>query len=199
MTGLTFIKLSFVGLKRQKRYVRRFSIRFILSDLLALKKIKSKPGEISTALQNLREILNKGDPSDEHRIPEKCTADNDESVDIFITFDEAHTLSECFDKHANESRFIALRRVLNGLKSKPLFTFFLSTTGKITQFGQPRGRDPSTRIFQGHLATPHPYIYLGFDQLMEGCKLFAPAPSKNTLTLEDVISMKFASHLGRPL
>jgi hypothetical protein len=186
---------------------------------LALKKIRDGPGElgdaaVSTALQGLREVLNRGDLKNEHRIPSKSAADNNKFVDIFITFDEAHTLSEYFDELTEESRFIALRRVLNGLISEPLFSFFLSTTGKITQFGQARGRDPSNRVSGGALATPRPYIYLGFDQLMKDHKLFAPvvsdspdsptspvlpAPSKNTTTLDYVTSMKFAAHLGRPL
>jgi len=198
MTGLTSIKMSFLGLKT---YVRRFSIRFVLSDLLALKAMRDGAGElgdeaIQIELKKLRDLLNRDDLANEHRIP-KCAADNKPSVDVFITFDEAHTLSGCYDKYTKETRFIGLRRVLNGLKDEPLFSFFLSTTGKISEFGQPRSRDPSTRIQGGGLTTPRPYIYLGFDQLMTNRKLFAVP--KNTLTLKDVTSMEFAAHLGRPL
>jgi hypothetical protein len=80
---------------------------------LALKKIRDGPGElgdaaVSTALQGLREVLNRGDLKNEHRIPSKSAADNNKFVDIFITFDEAHTLSEYFDELTEESRFIAL-------------------------------------------------------------------------------------------
>jgi hypothetical protein len=214
MTGLTFIKMS---LKALMKYVRRFSIPFVLSDLLALKKRKSRPGELddeamSKALERLRDVLNRGDLMNKHRIP-NAAPDDKNSVDIFITFDEAHALS-WRDDSTNESRFIALRRVLNELKSEPVFYFFLSTTGKITQFGPSSSRDPSDRVSDGSLVTPRPYIYLGFDQLMKNRKLFAPvasdspdsptspvppAPSKNTLTLHDITLMEFAAHLGRPL
>lgn len=201
MTGLTSIKMS---LRRPRKYVHRFSIRFALSDLLVMEAIKEcgeepKDADVSGALEILREVLNRGDLENKHRIPEEAA--DDKFVDIIITFDEAHTLSQHLDGATDtESRFIALRRVLNGLKSEPLFTFFLSTTGKITQFGQSRVRDPSSRVFGGQLATPRPYIYLGFDQLMEDRKLFSPASSSTaTLTLKDVTSMEFAAHLGRPL
>ncbi|KAI0302889.1 hypothetical protein B0F90DRAFT_1713273, partial [Multifurca ochricompacta] len=51
------------------------------------------------------------------------------------------------------------------------WSFFLSTSGKITQFSQPRSVDPSNHVRQGELIIPQPYIYLGFDQLMETQKI----------------------------
>jgi len=154
-----------------------------------------EPEDVINALGQLRGILKSNKKYGISREKEPETG----FVDVFITFDEAHALSECFDEHLNESRFVALRRVLSRIPKSPLFSFFLSTTGKITQFGQSRGRDPSTRIYGGKLATPRPYIYLGFDQLMQNHKLFAPVPSMKILTLGEVTSMEFAANLGRPL
>jgi hypothetical protein len=114
-------------------------------------------------------------------------------VDIFVAFDEAQTLVKVIDKR-NESRFIVLRRALSSLSSYPLFTFFLSTTGSITQFAHPREQDPSSRISAAKLSTPRPYIYLGFDQLMQSRNVF-----ERWKTLEDVTSLECAAHMGRPL
>jgi hypothetical protein len=114
-------------------------------------------------------------------------------VDIFIAFDEAHTLAEATTTVAKESFFIVLRRVLAVLKRCPLYSFFLST-GKITQFARPRGQDSSTRINRGDLKSPRPYIYLGFDQLMQERKVF-----DRWKTLDDVTSLECIAHMGRPL
>jgi len=115
-------------------------------------------------------------------------------VDIFIAFDEAHTLAEATTSGANESFFVILRRTLSLLSRFSLYTFFLSTTGKITQFAQPRERDSSSRINEGTLETPRPFIYLGFDQLMQERKVF-----DRWNTLDDITSLDCIAHMGRPL
>jgi hypothetical protein len=79
-----------------------------------------------------------------------------------------------------------------------MFSFFLSTTGKVTQFAQPRVQDASDRIKDGTLSTPHPYIFIGFDQLMKGHELFSPSTSVPP-TLFHVTSIEFAVRMGRPL
>ncbi len=109
-------------------------------------------------------------------------------------FDEAHTLTDCYDKH-RESRFVMLQQTLSVLSSLelPLFLFFLSTTGKVTQFSQPRGHDNSDHINDGYLATPCPFIFIGFDQLVQNHKV------RWGSTLDDVTSLDFIAHLGRPL
>ncbi|KAI9445890.1 hypothetical protein H4582DRAFT_1901738 [Lactarius indigo] len=160
--------------------------------------------ELAQALDKLREVLNSGDeePSthcvyfgNDPNNHKSCTGPKSDCVDVFITFDEAHTLADSFDdKHTRESRFVVLRRILNSLSSDPLFSFFLSTTGKITQFGQPRGQDASNRINDGSLATPHPYIHLGFDQLMQSRKILV-----RWTTLDHVVSLECVAHMGRPL
>ncbi|KAH8977434.1 hypothetical protein EDB86DRAFT_1199678 [Lactarius hatsudake] len=162
---------------------------------------KPKTAELAQALYGLREVLNSGDKLlSGHCIflgkglHKRCIGSKD-CVDVFVTFDEAHTLADSFDDiHKHESRFVVLRRILNFLSSDPLFSFFLSTTSKITQFGQPRGQDASNRINDGELATPRPYIHLGFDQLMQSQKIL-----NQWTTLHHVVSLECVAHMGRPL
>jgi hypothetical protein len=166
--------------------------------LLIISKMFHRPPDdkrISEALTKLREVLF-GGPSrlekmSTHRIQGKKSTDR--SVDIFLTFDEAQTLSETLNKSGG-SQFIVLRRALSSVSTLPLFTFFLSTTGSIMQLLQPRDEDPSRRISGGKLSTPPPYIFLGFDQLMQSHKVF-----EQWNTLDDVTLMECASHMGRPL
>ncbi|KAH9050406.1 hypothetical protein EDB83DRAFT_2190226, partial [Lactarius deliciosus] len=73
----------------------------------------------------------------------------------------------------------------------PVFSFFLSTTGKITQFGQPRGQDKSNCINDSSLTTPCPYIHLGFNQLMQSQKIL-----DQWTTLDHIISLECIAHMG---
>lgn len=114
--------------------------------------------------------------------------------DIFIVFDEAHLLTVPFSSEGLQSHFVELRRAIRVFSEASLFTFFLSTTGKISQFTPARGRDHSYRMNDGQLKTPHPFIYLGFDQLMESRKIF-----NEYKTLERVTSLDCIAHMGRPL
>ncbi|KAI9429403.1 hypothetical protein H4582DRAFT_2065292 [Lactarius indigo] len=140
--------------------------------------------ELSTALKALQNVLNSGDKkSFEHSIYIGNDPPGDESSRLADSFDDQ-----------NESRFVVLRRILSSISSEPLFSFFLSTTGKITQFGQPRGQDASNRINEGKLTTPRPYIYLGFDQLMQSQKVLV-----RWTTLDHVTSLECIAHMGRPL
>ena len=111
---------------------------------------------------------------------------------VFIVFDEAHLLTKPFDTTSND--FTELRRALGTLPKETLFTIFLSTTGKISQFTPPCGQDHSDRMNDGILTIPTPFIWLGFDQLMGKHKIFG----KNK-TLDDVTSLDCIAHMGRPL
>ena len=164
--------------------------------LILKSKRSSEPPEdkaLAKALTRLRTALNAGSnpKSMTHFIHSNKWPSR--FVDVFIAFDEAHTLAEVVDDR-NETRFIVLRRLLSSLTPEPLFSFFLSTTGKITQFGPPRGHDASTYINHSILATPCPFIYLGFDQLTKTSKVF-----ERWNTLDDVTSLEYNAHLGRPL
>jgi hypothetical protein len=115
-------------------------------------------------------------------------------TDVFIAFDEAHPLAEHWDKTTGLSNYIELRRALQVFSAYSLFTFFLSTTGKILQFSPPRARDPSNRINRGVFTPPRPFIELGFDQLMWNRKVL-----ERYKTLEQVTSSECIAHMGRPL
>lgn len=161
-------------------------------------------GELGEKLKCLRTALNGNatgskpleKPQAERQFSGRIESPLDRSdfVDVFVAFDEAHTLSDAVNKGTNESNYTVLRRALHFLSGYPFYTFFLSTTGKITQFAQPRGQDPSNRISIGLFSTPLPYIYLGFDQLMQSRKVF-----ERWKTLDDVTSLECAAHMGRPL
>ena len=136
----------------------------------------------------LRTVLNKGSNENKHCIH----ADFNRLVDIFIMFDEAHTLANCYDDH-KESRCAVLRRALSGLTNVPLFSFFLSTTAKVIMPRKPHHYRSSDRIYLSYLATPRPYVYLGFDQLAHNHKV------KLGDSLDYLTSLDFIAHLGRPL
>ncbi|KAH8993716.1 hypothetical protein EDB92DRAFT_2113656 [Lactarius akahatsu] len=121
------------------------------------------------------------------------TQHHERRVNIFLAFDEAHTLTVYYDDQ-EESRFVVLRWELSSILGHgPLFSFFLSTSSKITQFGQSRGHDNPDRINSGYMTIPRRYIYVGFDQLVQNRKV------RRGSTLEDVTSLDFIAHLGRPL
>lgn len=173
---------------------RRIFVPFVV-NMLILKGLRNSFVQpdiliVQKALMELHLTLNGSDSSTKHRIAAKGNSDS--FVDIFIAFDEAHMLSKFTD--SGERRFVVLRRELNRLRTSPLFVLFLSTTGQITQFDQPRDKDSSSRIFDGTFATPKPYIYLGFDQLMQRRKVFS-----TWRTLDDVTSLDCVAHMGRPL
>ncbi|KAF8339317.1 hypothetical protein F5887DRAFT_1232790 [Amanita rubescens] len=62
---------------------------------------------------------------------------------VILTFDEAHTLTN--REETAWSNFSVLRHVLRTLYPLPLFTLFMSTTDRISQFTSP-DKDTSTRI-----------------------------------------------------
>ncbi|KAH9030051.1 hypothetical protein EDB85DRAFT_1891783 [Lactarius pseudohatsudake] len=126
------------------------------------KKLDKHDKNLIDAFESLRSRINDDSLSmEELRLP-----------DVFLVFDEAHPLTTPFESEGTQSNFVELRRALRVLSDVSLFTFFLSTTGKISQFSPPRGRDASHRMNDGELKTPTPFIYLGFDQLMKNHKVF---------------------------
>jgi len=58
---------------------------------------------------------------------------NADIPDIFIAFDEAHSLMGLKD-NSKRSHFLELRWALHVLEQEPCFAFFLTTTGKILEF-----------------------------------------------------------------
>jgi len=112
---------------------------------------------------------------------------------LFLAFDEAHTLSQSFHDKESDSDwtpFASLRRGLRSTRSFPIWSLFLSTTGKSDQFPPPR-LDKSGRINRGELHNVIPYSALGFDQVA--------TKGHENMTLEDVVAIGFRLAMGRPL
>jgi hypothetical protein len=107
---------------------------------------------------------------------------------MVLAFDEAHTLFS----HGQEGQpFKSLRHALRGMRQHPIWSVFLSTTGKSSQFTPPPYLDPSERILWGLLVNAIPFTLLGFDQV---AKKF-----QEGMTLAEVTEPSFRYSLGRPL
>lgn len=112
---------------------------------------------------------------------------------IILAFDESHTLTNREETpSATWSNFSNLRHVLRALYRFPLFTIFLSTTGKISQFASPED-DPSKRILLRNLSLIQPFTDIGFDTLAKEVII------DGTWDLEHVTRDSHIVYLGRPL
>jgi hypothetical protein len=109
---------------------------------------------------------------------------------LVLAFDEAHTL---FSTNATGewTAFASLRRALRGMRHEPIWSVFLSTTGKSTQFVPPPYLDKSDRVLWGLLHNAVPFTLLGFDTVA--------TKFQDDMTLEDVTLPSFRYSLGRPL
>jgi hypothetical protein len=74
-----------------------------------------------------------------------------------------------------------------------LFSLFLSTTGKITQFTSSKDKDLSGHIVAGILLLIAPYMDLGFDQLAK------KIAHDGNFTLDDITSHNHIAHYGCPM
>ncbi|KAF8324658.1 uncharacterized protein EI90DRAFT_3074728, partial [Cantharellus anzutake] len=150
---------------------------------------KTPPGKFTTNTNGMvaldtvvRQVLGKIDPHFELR--------TQHTPILTLAFDEAHTLAPS-NTGRRWSAFSSIRRALRGLRSFPIWTLFLSTTGKSDQFSPPPSLDPSSRILQGKLASVKPFSALGFDRMaME---------FREGMTLDDVTKLPYRLSLGRPL
>jgi hypothetical protein len=81
-------------------------------------------------------------------------------------FNKAHTTTKQHQVAGKDwSVFNELRHTLRRLHGLPLFSLFLSTTGKISQFTSAIEEDLSKRVVKGKLIVIQPYTDLGFDPL----------------------------------
>ena len=113
---------------------------------------------------------------------------------VILAFDEAHTLTDREgDREDAWSNFNELRYVLRALHRFPLFSLFLSTTGKISQFTSAEDEDVSRRVTRGQLALIQPFTDLGFDTFANSVSL------EDYWYLENVTTGSHIAHLGRPL
>ncbi|KAI0287898.1 hypothetical protein BC826DRAFT_916433 [Russula brevipes] len=110
---------------------------------------------------------------------------------VIFSFDEAHELTKSI-KNENWTIYIELRRCLfHHLVYAPFFFLFISTAGNFHDFSPETQWEPSTRIvFDSHLGFP-PITETGFDQL-------AFTAIEGQTTLEEVMTDRWITHLGRP-
>ena len=107
---------------------------------------------------------------------------------VILAFDEAHSLTE---NQGSWSHFSVMRHVLRSLSDTRVFSLFLSTTGKISQFAS--REDSSARIIHGSLTLVHPFTELGFDTFATKVSL------DGSWDLERVTDNSHIVELGRPL
>jgi hypothetical protein len=88
--------------------------------------------------------------------------------------------------------FSELRRILRQLTMHPIFSLFLSTAGRFNMFSPETRSDPSNRVRDASSPTLDPITEISFDDLA-----FSALPG--TVTLEQVVEMRWICHLGRPL
>jgi hypothetical protein len=112
-----------------------------------------------------------------------------------LAYDEAHVLSD--DKYnpldGTWSIFSELRRNHRRLNKYPIFSVFLSTSGKIQDISPPPRNDKSKRLEQRELMSLTPFTELGFDQMIQ------PPISEGSVTIDDVSTLKCMAMHGRPL
>jgi hypothetical protein len=113
---------------------------------------------------------------------------------VILAADEAHTLIELHQTaNGSWSIFNELTDALRGLHNLSLFSLFLSTTGRISQFTSSVQEDRSAIIVLSKLVTVQPFTDLGFDLLARIISL------DGTWHLERLTEDEYICRLGRPL
>jgi hypothetical protein len=111
---------------------------------------------------------------------------------VILAFDEAHVLAEEVEADNTWSQFSEFRRVLRSIRSYPIFSLFLSTTGRVHAFTPSPRDDLSGRLMVQNLALFPPFTELGFDQLVEKIH-------EGKVNIDQVVKYSFMCMFGRPL
>jgi hypothetical protein len=123
----------------------------------------------------------------------KKTISDDEPW-VVLAADEANTMTiQRFHYPHQWSNFVQFRSAIRSVIHCSLFSLFLSTTGKITQFTSSKDKDHSGRVVAGILFLIAPYTDLGFDQLAK------KIVHNGNFTLDDITSDDHIVHYGRPM
>jgi len=110
---------------------------------------------------------------------------------VILAFDESHILTE-FPRRCHWTLFSELHRTLQVIGKRPIFSLFLSTAGSILQFSPEIKSDPSRRVVNHDLRPLDPITEISFDDIAYSAK-------ENSVTLSEVTTTDWISHLGRPL
>ncbi|KZV73389.1 hypothetical protein PENSPDRAFT_602890 [Peniophora sp. CONT] len=121
----------------------------------------------------------------------KTQSEPDEPHTVFA-YDEAHTLTGSTSPYGFDALSPVVEHLRRSLRTvgRGVFSIFLSTTGKITQFTVPPEMDPSNRVSSGALHLISPITAMGWDLLAHA------VPRKPTF--QD-IGFRYQIFLGRPL
>jgi len=114
---------------------------------------------------------------------------------MILAFDEAHQLTEV-QGNAEKlwSKFGELRRNIRKLRTLPIFSLFISTVSKISDFTSAPKQDMSARIVNETLTLLPPFTGLGFDQLLKASPI-----KENTMNIQDAATDRIMCRFGRPL
>jgi hypothetical protein len=88
--------------------------------------------------------------------------------------------------------FSELCRTFRGIAEEPIFTLFLSTAGNFHLLSPGSKEDLSGRVFDNLLPQLGPITEISFDDL-------AKPVEENRVSLDDVVTLDWISHLGRSL
>ena len=114
-------------------------------------------------------------------------------VTILLSFDEAHTLMKPLKNTPSWSPHFSVRSALRDLRHQPIFSVFVSTTGRFHKFVPAAADDPSQRIQTVQLRHHTPICGLGYDLMairfvVEGER-----------SLDEYATDESMSRFGRPL
>ncbi|KAF8494140.1 hypothetical protein F5888DRAFT_1848288 [Russula emetica] len=110
---------------------------------------------------------------------------------VVFAFDEADALTEN-PPNKDWNLFSDLRRVLRQIDEFPIFSLFLSTTGRFDKFSPEIRSDPSARAREPDNRPLDPISEISFDDI-------AYPALKGTITIDKVVTIDWISHFGRPL
>ena len=110
---------------------------------------------------------------------------------VIFGFDESHILTE-YPEGCVWTVFSELRRTLQAMGKRPIFSLFLSTAGSFHLFSPEINSDPSNRVTNKDLRPLDPITEISFDDL-------AYLAEEDTVSLSHVVTTDWISHLGRPL
>jgi len=116
-------------------------------------------------------------------------------IKVVIYFDESHTLSDVLapTNPMNKTLYDVLCSALDHLKSRPLFTIFLSTNSHLATLAPSAALARSARALVHSGALQAPITETPFDCAPDLCIL------PGTLSLEDISDLEFMARFGRPL
>ena len=85
-----------------------------------------------------------------------------------------------------------LRHTLQVISERPIFSLFLSTAGSLLQISPEIQSGPSDSVVGHSLRTLDPITEISFDDIAYPAK-------EDTVSLSEVVTTNWISHLGRPL